>query len=89
MASLILNISGLIIMLSIIISFIRLIKGPDYMNRVAAFDSMTIISISLIVYISYIVGRSAYIDVALVYGLLSFLGVIAIAKYSEGGVDND
>ena len=30
-------------------------------------------------------GRSIYLDVALVYALLSFLGVIVAARYLEGG----
>ncbi len=85
MANTILMISGGIILLAMVISFIRLIIGPDYMNRVVAFDALTIMSISLIVFLSYLLKRSTYLDVALVYGLLSFLGVIAIARYSEKG----
>ena len=30
-------------------------------------------------------GREIYLDVALVYALLSFLGVIVAARYLEGG----
>lgn len=85
MANTILMISGVIILISMFLSFIRFLIGPDYMNRVVAFDALTIISLSLIVYLSYLLGRSTYLDVAMVYGLLSFLGVIAIARYSEKG----
>lgn len=85
MANIILMISGGIILLSMVISFFRLIIGSDYMNRVVAFDALTIMSISLIVFLSYILKRSTYLDVALVYGLLSFLGVISIARFSEKG----
>jgi multicomponent Na+:H+ antiporter subunit F len=31
-------------------------------------------------------GRAIYIDVALVYGLVSFLGVIALARFIERGM---
>jgi multicomponent Na+:H+ antiporter subunit F len=31
-------------------------------------------------------GRHIYLDVALVYALLSFLGVIAVARYLERGL---
>ncbi len=85
MADLILFIACSIILLSILLTFIRLIKGPDYMNRVVAFDVMTISSISLIIFISYFLKRSIYIDVSLVYALLSFIGVIAVARFSEKG----
>lgn len=89
MVNTILMIAGVIILLAMVISFFRLIIGPDYMNRIVAFDALTIMSISLIVFLSYILKRSTYLDVALVYGLLSFLGVIAIARYSEKGGLND
>lgn len=73
-----------IVLLSIVISFIRFVLGPDTMNRVVAFDAMTIMSLSVIVMIAFYLERVIYLDVALVYGLLSFLGVIAVARFGEG-----
>ncbi len=49
-------------------------------------DAMTIISISLIAFVACCKGRIIYIDVASVYALVSFLGVVAIARYLEGGL---
>ena len=62
----------------------RFIKGPSAADRVVAFDVLTIISISLIVLGALLESRGIYLDVALVYALLSFLGVIAVARYLEG-----
>lgn len=83
MVETILLIAGAIVLLSIVISFVRFILGPDYMNRVVAFDAMTIMSLSVIVMLAWYLGRSIYLDVALVYGLLSFLGVVAVARFGE------
>ena len=83
MADLILLIAGGVILAALILAFIRFMAGPDYMNRVVAFDALTIISLSVIVLLAYLLERSAYLDVALVYGLLSFLGVVAVARYIE------
>ncbi len=89
MANLLLNISVIILLIAMLITFVRFLKGPDYINRVVAFDALTIMSISLIVFLSFLLKRSTYLDVALVYGLLSFLGVIAVARFSErGGLDD-
>jgi multicomponent Na+:H+ antiporter subunit F len=46
---------------------------------------MTIISISLIVFISAMAKRIIYLDVAMVYALISFIGVVAVARYLERG----
>jgi multicomponent Na+:H+ antiporter subunit F len=47
---------------------------------------MTIISLSGIVFFTHLLQRGIYIDVALVYGLISFIGVIAAARYTERGL---
>ena len=62
----------------------RFALGPTRLDRVVAFDVLTIVSITFIVLAAIIQGRGIYLDVALVYALLSFLGVIAIARYLEG-----
>jgi len=51
-----------------------------------AFDVLTIIAVTAIVQIAYAEGRGIYLDVALVYALLSFLGVIVVARYLERGL---
>ncbi|PLX40570.1 MAG: cation:proton antiporter [Hyphomicrobiales bacterium] len=61
----------------------RFLAGPKPADRVIAFDVLTIISITGIALAAKIEGRIIYLDVALVYALLSFLGVIVIARYLE------
>ncbi len=78
--------AGAIVLLSIAVSFVRFVLGPDYMNRLVAFDAMTIMSLSVIAMLSWFLGRLIYLDVALVYGLLSFLGVVSVARFGEGGL---
>lgn len=63
----------------------RFIKGPSAADRVVAFDALTIVSITGIVLSALAEGRGIYLDVALVYALLSFLGVIVAARYLEEG----
>ena len=79
MADTILFISVLISLLSIAIILVRFIIGPSVLDRVVAFDAAGIIAISLIVILAHMLGRYIYIDVALVYGLLSFIGVLVVA----------
>jgi multicomponent Na+:H+ antiporter subunit F len=83
MVNIILQIAGGIMLLSMILSLYRFFKAGSLVDRVIAFDIMNIISVSLIATITLFSGRTIYIDVALIYGLLSFLGVIIIARYLE------
>ena len=86
MSDIIYQIAGAIALLAILLAFVRMIKGPSSADRVVALDVMTVISISLIVFLALILQRSIYVDIALVYGLISFVGVVAIARYLERGL---
>ena len=84
MASFFITLAAIIAGLAFLLALARFVKGPIAIDRVIAFDVLTIISITFIVLAALIEGRGVYLDVALVYALLSFLGVIAIARYLEG-----
>ena len=86
MADLIYNIAAIIALAGIALAFVRLILGPTIADRAVALDGMTIIAISLIVFIAYFTNRIIYLDVALVYALISFVGIVAIARYLERGI---
>lgn len=80
------NIAAYLALAGMAIAIIRMLKGPTAADRVVALDVMTIISISLIVFIAAMLKRIIYIDVALVYALMSFIGVVAIARFLERGL---
>lgn len=86
MVNTILTIALVLIAASLLISLYRFAKGPSAVDRVISFDVMTISSIALIGLIAFFAGRVIYLDVAVVYGLLSFLGVLIIARYLEKGL---
>jgi multicomponent Na+:H+ antiporter subunit F len=86
MVNTILFVAGVFMALGILLALFRFIKGPDITDRTIAFDVMTIASITVIALIAHFAGRIIYLDVALVYGLLSFLSVVAIGRYIERGL---
>ncbi len=85
MVEIALNMAFVLIFFSIVFGIIRLVIGPDTVDRVVAIDLLTIVAIAVIALLAHIANRYIYLDVALVYGLLSFLGVLAVARYLEKG----
>lgn len=85
MIDLILMAAAALIGVGFLLALVRFLRGPHAVDRVIGFDVLTIISISAIVLAAMVAGRGIYLDVALVYALLSFLGVIVAARYLEGG----
>jgi multicomponent Na+:H+ antiporter subunit F len=79
-------ISAVLIFFGIVFGIIRLALGPDTVDRVVAIDLLTIVTIALIALLAHQAQRYIYLDVALVYGLLSFLGVLAVARFLERGI---
>lgn len=76
---------GLLAALGFLLAGARFALGPRAVDRVVAFDALTIISMAGLVMLALVTGRGIYLDVAIVYALLSFLGVIVAARYLEGG----
>ena len=86
MAEGILIVAAILISLGVLFGALRLVLGRTVVDRVAAVDMLTVVSISLIALYAHVADRFIYLDVALVYGVLSFLAVLAVARYLERGV---
>jgi len=75
-----------VIGLGIILCFVRLLKGPTAPDRAVAVDTIATITTSLLVLLGFIFERYIYLDVALVYAVLTFIGSVAIARFLEEGI---
>jgi multisubunit Na+/H+ antiporter MnhF subunit len=67
---------------AILLSFIRFLIGPHLTDRVVAFDTMGIITVSLLVVISVTIKDSIYLDIAFVFALIGFVGTIVFARFN-------
>ena len=74
-----------VLILSAIMAIIRVIRGPTAPDRVVGLDTINTIIISGMVVFGAAFQEIIYIDVAIVYALLSFISTLFIAKYLEGG----
>jgi multicomponent Na+:H+ antiporter subunit F len=69
--------------LGLFFSFLRFIKGPTAADRTVALDTMSVIATAGLVLLGLMFDRYIYIDVALIYAVLGFIGVIVIARFIE------
>ena len=75
-----------IIGLAILLCLLRMLKGPTAPDRAVAVDTMATITTALLVLLAFIFERRVYLDVALVYAVLTFIGSVAIARFLEKGI---
>ena len=74
-----------LLFLAILMAIVRIIKGPTAPDRVVGLDTInTIVIVSMVIF-GLAAGSVIYIDVAIVYALLSYISTLFIAKYLEGG----
>ncbi len=71
--------------LCVILALIRVLRGPTAPDRAVGVDTINTIVIVGMVAFGVAFREVIYIDVAIVYALLSFISTLFIAKYLEGG----
>jgi multicomponent Na+:H+ antiporter subunit F len=75
----------IVLVLCIILALIRVLRGPTAPDRAVGVDTInTMVIVGMVAY-GAAFREVIYIDVAIVYALLSFISTLFIAKYLEGG----
>lgn len=71
--------------IALLITVVRLVKGPTLPDRVVAMDLLGVLVVGLIVVLAAWTGVGTTLDAAIVIALIGFLGTIAYATYVEKG----
>jgi len=74
----------LVIAALILAAMIRLFAGPTAPDRVVALDTVNTLTIASMILLGVIYKQLIFVDVAIVYALLSFVGTLYVAKYIGG-----
>lgn len=69
---------------AVLLTLYRLLAGPTNPDRVVAADTFSIITTVAIAALAALFGSALYLDVALIYGVLAFAGIVALARAIEG-----
>ncbi len=75
------KITFVILSVTLILAFFRIMKGPSLPDRVIAIDILAYVVIGFIATFCVAVDQSIYFDIALVLALIAFLSTIAFARY--------
>ena len=72
-----------ILALSVVITFIRFVKGPSLPDRIVAIDILSGIAVAMMAAYSVATGETVFLDIALIIAMISFLGTIGFAYYID------
>lgn len=71
------------VMLIMIMALTRVLLGPTVFDRILAGNMFGTKTILLIAVAGFFSGRPEWLDLALVYALMNFIGVYAILRYAK------
>lgn len=71
--------------LSLVMAFGRLVRGPALEDRALALDLISTMSVAVAAVIAIRFRSTVYLDVAVVLALIAFIGTVAFARYLERG----
>lgn len=72
-----------IVCLSLVLIFIRLLKGPAVVDRVVALDLLITVGVGFIGLFSLIANNAIFLDVAMILALIAFLSTVAFSFYLD------
>jgi multicomponent Na+:H+ antiporter subunit F len=75
----------ILLLVCILVAIIRVLLGPTAPDRVVGLDTINTLVVASMILFGAAMKEIIYIDVAIVYALLSFVTTLFIAKYLEGG----
>lgn len=73
--------AAIAVLISMLLALIRGIVGPTIYDRILAVNMFGTKTVLLIAVLGFLSGRPDFLDIALVYALINFVGTIAIMKF--------
>ena len=77
----VINIALICLLLAILLTLYRILKGPSWGDRITAFDFLGVNIAVLIVVLALKTGYAAFLDAALIVSILGFLSTVALTRY--------
>lgn len=77
--------ASLAILVTMGLALARALMGPTVYDRIAAINMFGTKTVLLIAVLAFMSGRMDILDIALVYALINFIGVVAVLKLVQNG----
>lgn len=71
----------LLLFVAMFLVLVRAFSGPTFYDRVLAGNAFGTFTVLFIAVIGFLMGRPDFLDIALLYALINFIGTIAVLKF--------
>mgnify|MGYP001051213219 CR=1 FL=1 len=77
--------ASLAILVTMSLAMVRALLGPTVYDRVLAVNMFGTKTVLVIAVLGFLSGRPDFLDLALLYGLINFVGTLTVLKFFEYG----
>lgn len=83
------DVTALFLIAALVLSTVRLIRGPTLPDRVVALDLLTMLLVAFLALFALATGVGAYLDAAVALALVAFLATVAFARFIDRSEDDE
>lgn len=73
------------LLITMAMALLRAFAGPTLYDRILAVNTFGTKTVLMIAVLGFLMGRPEFLDIALVYALINFIGTIAVLKFFRYG----
>jgi multicomponent Na+:H+ antiporter subunit F len=74
---------SLAILVTMTLAIIRALRGPSIYDRILAVNMFGTKTVLLVAVVAFLFGRPDFLDLALAYALINFIGVLAVLEFFQ------
>ena len=78
-------VTAVAILVTMSLAMVRAMAGPTVFDRVLALNMFGTKTVLLICVVCFTIGRTDFLDLALLYSLMNFIGMVALLRFSQFG----
>ncbi len=78
-------VTAIAILITMALALVRAMFGPTVFDRVLALNMFGTKTVLLICVVCFLTGRTDFLDLALLYSLMNFIGMVALLRFSQFG----
>ena len=79
------DVAAIAVLIAMGLVLVRAFLGPTVFDRVLAVNSFGTKTVVLIAVLGFVMGRPDFMDLAILYALMNFIGTIAVLKFVKYG----
>lgn len=75
--------AALAVLIVMTLAIVRALIGPTVYDRILAVNTFGTLTVVLMAVYGFLTERPEFLDIALVYALINFIGTVAVTKYAK------